>query len=46
MSLQVFVVLVAMFVAPAPAWSHDQSAAQKAKGAEAARFVSPLKTLR
>lgn len=41
-SLQVFVVLLAMFVAPAPVWSHDQSATQKAKGAERREVRIPI----
>ena len=41
-SLQVFVVLVAMFVAPAPAWSHDQSAAQKSKSTERREVRIPI----
>jgi protein SCO1/2 len=40
-SLQVFVVLVVMFV-PTLAWSHDQSAAQKAKGAERREVRIPI----
>ena len=40
--LHVFVVLVAMFVAPTLAWSHDQSVAQKAKGAERREVRIPI----
>jgi protein SCO1/2 len=41
-SLQVFVALMAMFVPPTLLWGHDQSAPQKAKGAERREVLIPI----
>ena len=41
-SLQVFVLLVASFVVPTLVWSHDETAAEKAKGAERREVRIPV----